>query len=94
MSEVMHHDAIMRTTLDISDATLDALRSRASSSKRPLRQVVEETLQLGLAAKREPSRPVRVPTFSVGVKAAYRGLSMNQLYDQIESEDHLKVAEE
>ncbi len=84
----------MRTTLDINDATLADLRKRAASSKRPLRQVIEETLQLGLAAKPEARRPVRIPTYPVGVKAAYRGLSMNQLYDQIESEDHLKVAEE
>lgn len=73
----------MRTTLDISDATLSELRKRAAESNRPLRQMVEETLQLGLAAKPEARQPVRVPTYPVGVKAAYRGLSMNQLYDQV-----------
>jgi len=84
----------MRTTLDINDATLAELRKRAAASKRPLRHVIEETLQLGLAARPPSRHPVRVPTYPVGIKAAYRGMSMNQLYDQIESEDHLKAAEE
>jgi len=84
----------MRTTLNISDAILVELRRRAAERRRPFRQIVEETLQLGLAAKGAPGKPVRVPTHPVGVKAAYRGVSMNQLYDQLEAEDHLKVTEE
>lgn len=84
----------MRTTIDINDATLATLKERAAASKRPFRQVVEETLQLGLAAKPKSTRPVRIPTYPVGIKAAYRGMSLNQLYDQVEAEKHLKLAEE
>lgn len=84
----------MRTTINISDALLAELRRKAAESRRPFRQIVEETLQLGLAASPESRRLVRLPTYPVGVKAAYRGVSMNQLYDQLETEDHLRVAEE
>ena len=83
----------MRTTLDISDALLKELRQRASASGRPFRKVVEETLHVGLAAGQSSVQPVTVKTYPVGIKAAYRGLSMNQLYDQVEAESHFKVAE-
>lgn len=83
----------MRTTINISDATLEVLRERAAATQRPLRHVIEATLQLGLAAQPTTPRSVRIPTHPVGIKSAYRGMSMNQLYDQIESEDHLNVAE-
>jgi hypothetical protein len=65
----------------------------ARTRQRPFRAVVEETLQRGLAAEAGRTGDIELPTFPVGIKAAYRGLSMNQLYDQIESEDSLKVAE-
>lgn len=84
----------MRTTIDINDATLADLRERAAASRRPFRQVVEETLQLGLAAKVKAPHPIEIQTYAVGIKPAYKGLSLNQLYDQIEAEDHLKVAEQ
>lgn len=83
----------MRTTINISDALLSELRRKAAESRRPFRHVLEETLQRGLAATPESRKPVRVPTYPVGVKSAYRGVSMNQLYDQLEAEDHLRVAE-
>jgi hypothetical protein len=83
----------MRTTIDISDAVLAELREKASKNRRPFRQVVEETLQLGLAAEPDTAKPVILKTYPVGIKAAYRGVSMNQLYDQLESEDNLRVAE-
>ena len=83
----------MRTTIDINDALIGELRRKAAESGRPFRQVLEETLQRGLAAKSGSGKPVRVPTYPVGVKPAYRGVSMNQLYDQLEAEEHLRVAE-
>ena len=83
----------MRTTININDALITELRRKAAESGRPFRQVLEETLQRGLAANSGARKPARVPTYPVGVKPAYRGVSMNQLYDQLEAEDHLKVAE-
>lgn len=85
--------SLMRTTFNISDAVLDALRDRARELKRPLNKVVEDSLQRGLAAAAQPAPPIKIPTFSVGIKPAYRGMSMNQLYDQLEAEDITKVAE-
>jgi plasmid stability protein len=89
-----HHDAFMRNTLNISDALLAELRSRANESGRPMNATIEEVLQRGLAAESPQRRQTKVRTFRVGVKPAYLGMSMNQLYDQLEAESTLKVAEE
>jgi hypothetical protein len=86
-----HHDADMRTTIDISDGILSELRERARQRKRPFREILEETIQRGLSASATPpTKPVRIQTHRVGVKPAYQGLSMNQLYDQIETEEMRK----
>jgi hypothetical protein len=83
-----HHDADVRTTIDISDGILSELRERARQRKRPFREIVEETIQRGLGAVPPSSgADVRIQTHRVGIKPAYRGLSLNQLYDQIEAED-------
>ena len=84
----------MRTTIDINDALLAELRQRAAESGRPFRKVLEETLQIGLAGNSKATRKPKLVTYPVGIKPAYRGVSMNQLYDQFEAESHLKVAEE
>lgn len=91
---IAHHDANMRTTINISDAILAELKERARSRRRPLREIVDETLKRGLAAPGGTRRKANLPTFDVGIKPAYRGMSLNQLYDQLEAEDNLKVAEE
>lgn len=84
----------MRTTININDAILRELRERARQRGRPFREVVEETLKSGMAVDSRPRRrTVRIQTHGVGVKAAYRGMSMNQLYDQLEAEDTAKAAE-
>jgi hypothetical protein len=49
---------------------------------------VEETIQRGLGVTQKNSpRRVRIQTHRIGIKPAYQGLSLNQLYDQIEAED-------
>ena len=83
----------MRTTLNISDATLEELKDRASRLKCPLNSVAEEMLQRGLSAAAQPTEKVKIKTFPVGIKPAYRGLSMNQLYDQLEAENSLPKLE-
>lgn len=83
-----HHDADVRTTINISDGILSELRERARQRNRPFREIVEETIQRGLGAVPvSPAKEVRIQTHRVGIKPAYHGLSMNQLYDQIEAED-------
>jgi len=78
----------MRTTLDINDALLRELRRRAAATGRPFRTVVDETLALGLAhtAKPKRSRVFQVRPHALGLKSGFRGVSLNQLYDQIEAE--------
>lgn len=83
----------MRTTFDINDALLEELREQSRLRKQSMRRVLEDTLRRGLAAPVTPDHPVRLTTFPIGIKPAYQGMSMNQLYDQVESEDTLKVAE-
>ena len=84
----------MRTTFNISDALLAELRSRANESGRPMNATIEEVLQRGLSAEAPQRKPTKVRTFRVGVKPAYLGMSMNQIYDQLEAESTLKAADE
>lgn len=82
-----HHDAPVRTTLDIKDATLAELKAKARVEDRPLKEVVEETLQVGLAARRHASHRFQVKPLNPGIKPAFRGQSMNQLYDELAAEE-------
>ncbi len=77
----------MRTTIDISDAVLRELREVSRRDRRAFRVVVEETLQRGLSSTGRGTvrRKVKIEPHAVGVKPAYRGMSMNQLYDELES---------
>lgn len=83
-----HHDAIMRTTLNINDVTLRELREEAKSSGMSFRATVEQSLELGLAHLKAPDKPsrFRVRTHRLGLKPGFQGVSLNQLYDQLEAE--------
>lgn len=85
---------IMRTTIDIKNALLDKLKQRALEEQRPMTKIVNETLEKGLSTPTKNKKKVHLQTHAVGIRPAYRGMSMNQMYDQLESQDHLKVAEE
>jgi hypothetical protein len=90
---LLHHDALMRTTLDINDALLKELRKKAAQAGRPFRSVVEETLALGLARKpgaAAPGKKFRVKAHPLNIKPGFRGTSFNQIYDQLEAEDAAK----
>lgn len=82
---VWHHDAFVRTTINISDGILAEVRELARQRRRPFREVLEETVQRGLSAGEAPRKRIRLLTHRVGIKPAYGGVSMNQLYDQIEA---------
>lgn len=77
----------LRTTIDINDALLSELKELSILERRPLRVVLHETLQRGLGSNsgKSPSQKVKIEPLPVGVKAAYRGMSMNQFYDELES---------
>jgi len=80
----------MRTTLNISDALLEELRERSRRTGRTLRQVIEDALRRGLSDQEAPAKQVQIEPFRVGIKPAYRGMSMNQLFDQLEAEGTLR----
>jgi hypothetical protein len=76
----------MRTTLNISDAILQELRALSESTRRPFREVLEDTIHRGLSRPESRRRKISISPHPVGVKPAFRGMSMNQLFDQIEAE--------
>jgi hypothetical protein len=82
----------MRTTVNIKDAILEELRKRAAATGRPFREVLERSLEIGLAhMDRAPSRRrFRVRPHRLGLKPGFQGVSLNQLYDQLESEQALR----
>jgi len=58
----------MRTTLTIDDHLFKALKALAQRSGRPFNQVVNETLEAGLAAREVPvkARPYRLKPAALG----------------------------
>ena len=80
----------MRTTINISEALLHELKQKSAEENRNLNAVIEEALRVGLNPSQTPTKEFKVKARKLGVKAAYRGISMNQLYDQIEVEEYLK----
>ena len=78
----------MRTTIDINDALLRTLREEASRKGKPFKRLVEETLQRGLSVSTADDRdPIEIDPSPVGIRAPYRAMSMNQLYDDLEARD-------
>lgn len=79
----------MRTTVDINDALLRELRERSRLQDRSFRDLLEHTLRVGLAQMDKPGEHARfrVSPHALGIKPGFRGMSMSQLYDQIEAED-------
>jgi hypothetical protein len=57
----------MRTTLTLDDRVAKALKALAHRTGKPFKQVVNETLQTGLAARQAPKpRPYRLKPASLG----------------------------
>jgi hypothetical protein len=82
----------VRTTVSINDAILSELRRSAAREGIPFSRYLEKTLQTGLSAKKSPGAKTvfKVRSHPLQLKAGYRGLSLNQIYDQIEAEDALR----
>lgn len=59
--------ASMRTTLTVDDRIARALKALAHRTGKPFKQVVNETLQAGLAARNAPKpKPYRVKPVALG----------------------------
>jgi hypothetical protein len=78
----------MRTTLTIDDGLLRQLRQKALDSGKPFKQVVNETLEAGLAGPPATVRtPYRCPVFSIGALAPGVDLTQaNQLAASLEDD--------
>ena len=83
------HVRTMRTTVNISDDIVRDLREQSALSGRSFREVMEESLALGLARLPKPARrqEFRVQPHPLGLKAEFQEMSLNQLYDQVEAEE-------
>jgi hypothetical protein len=80
----------MRTTLTIDDRIAEALKETAHRTGKPFKAVVNETLQLGLMARRQlpKSKPYRLTPVSLG--GVLPGVNLDKalaLADAIEDEE-------
>jgi hypothetical protein len=77
----------MRTTLTVDDDVMKELQEAARTSGKPFKEVVNETLRLGLSTGLSPAR--RVPRFRVhpkscGFRAGIDLTKLNRLVDELE----------
>ena len=81
----------MRTTLTLDDDLADALKERARLLDKPFKQVVNDALRRGLSPTPPEDRPVfEVKPICGGLLPGIDPLRLNQLYDQLETEDFLR----
>ena len=87
--DARHHDVNMRTTIDINDAILRELKEHAKKHGFSLRAATEDILLAGLAveSKAQSIERFHVASHRMGVKPGFHGISLNQVYDQLEVED-------
>lgn len=80
----------MRTTLTIDDDVALLLREEAARQGLPFKQVSNRTLRLGLRAGTCPAgrQPYRTRARLLGLRPGIDPDKMNQLYDEMETEDH------
>ena len=84
----------MRTTLNLDDDIADFLQEQSRIHDKPLQQVVNETLRLGIT--RTPKRadtaanpPFRVKPNNSGLAEGVDPLHLNRLIDELAIEDFL-----
>lgn len=80
----------MRTTLTIEDRLAKALKKLAFESGRPFKQVVNETLRAGLAARRSGARPKRYRVKPASLGGVMPGVNLDKalaLAATLEDED-------
>ena len=78
---------IMRTTLTLDPDVAERLRQQTVTGQRTLKQVVNESLRIGLGLKRKPSeRPYKVITHNSPFRPGIDPAKLNQLADELEVE--------
>jgi hypothetical protein len=84
-----HHDVLMRTTLTLDRDVADRLKLEIRRSGKAMKVVVNEALRLGLGLVGKPMRPPRfqVRPHAFGFKPGVDLDRINQLVDELESEE-------
>ncbi len=77
----------MRTTLTLDDEVFHMLREEAARTRRPLREVLNERLRLGLSTTTRPKSKFKVEPFDTkGFAPGVDEKKLNQLFDILETE--------
>ena len=85
----VHHDGSMRTTLTLDEDVADFLKMQSRLLGRPFEQVVNDVLRRGMAPRSDRPEP---PTFRIvanrsGLVPGVDPLRLNHLNDALEVED-------
>ena len=80
----------MRTTLTLDKDVAAKLRSETRRSGRTFKEVVNETLRLGLNARNEPrpTQPFVVRARPLGLRPGFNYDKINELIEQLEGPFH------
>ena len=80
----------MRTTLTLDTDVADFLREQARLQNRPFKQVVNDTLRRGMSpAAREAGPAYRVKPLRGGFRPGVDPLKLNQLNDELETQEFI-----
>ncbi|HEV2201368.1 MAG TPA: hypothetical protein VGR73_16235 [Bryobacteraceae bacterium] len=81
----------MRTTLTLDPDVAQKLKARTAEEKTTFKQVVNQALRRGLnAPEKGARRPFRVAAHSMGVRPGVDVHKLNQLADEIETQDFVR----
>lgn len=81
----------MRTTLTLDDDVAHQLTELAHNTRKPFKQVLNETLRRGLGSgAKAVQRPFRVKPFKVKLAPGIDERRLNQLYDELETEEFIR----
>ena len=77
----------MRTTLTIDSDVAERLKQETASGQQSLKQVVNESLRIGLGLKRSPvKRPYKVKAHNSPYRPGIDRAKLNQIVDELEVE--------
>jgi hypothetical protein len=90
LTPLAHHDVFMRTTLTLDDAIAERLKADAAALGKPLKDVVNDALRLGLDALEERAKaavPYRSEATDMGLREGLNYDDVAELLARAERED-------
>ena len=82
----------MRTTLTIDDDIAARIEERRRRDGQSLKQVVNALLREGLRSGQRPATRYRVAPHKLGMRAGYDQTRLNQLVDELETEQPARTS--